>query len=101
MKTKEIRIHPTQKPVALYKWLLSNYAKPGYKILDTHMGSGSLEVACYILGFDCIAFEIDADYYKTATKRLEGYKSQISIFDSAESKKDVEQTTLFHTAAEG
>ncbi len=64
------RIHPTQKPVALYKWLLTNYAKPGNKILDTHLGSGSISIACWDLKFDLEAYEIDADYYKAAKKRF-------------------------------
>ena len=63
---KELRIHPTQKPVALYKWLLKNYAKPGDKILDTHVGSASSLIACYDYGFDFIGFEIDKDYYDAA-----------------------------------
>jgi site-specific DNA-methyltransferase (adenine-specific) len=74
------RIHPTQKPVALYKWLLSNYAKPGWKILDTHFGSGSIAIACNEMGFDLTASEIDEEYFNAACKRikeitpvLEGY----------------------------
>ena len=70
MKDKEIRIHPTQKPVALYKWLLSKYAKPGEKILDTHFGSGSIAVACNDMGFELVASEIDADYFEAACKRI-------------------------------
>ena len=70
MKEKEIRIHPTQKPVALYKWLLSKYAKPGWKILDTHLGSGSHAVACYDMGFPLTACEIDEDYFSAAVERL-------------------------------
>lgn len=71
------RIHPTQKPVKLYEWLLTNYAKEGDKILDTHVGSASSLIACYNLGFDFIGFEIDKDYYEAATKRLEAVKSQV------------------------
>lgn len=81
MKNKEVRIHPTQKPVALYSWLLNNYAKSGDKILDTHVGSASSLIACYELGFDYIGFEIDTDYFNEATKRLEDAKSQTRIFD--------------------
>lgn len=81
MKNKEIRIHPTQKPVALYKWLLNNYAKEGDKILDTHVGSASSLIACYEMGFDYIGFELDKEYYKLANERLEITKAQISIFD--------------------
>ena len=81
MKNKENRIHPTQKPVALYKWLLNNYAKEGDKILDTHLGSGSSIIACHDLGFEYMAFELDKDYYEKAVERIEKHKSQISIFD--------------------
>ena len=76
MKTKERRIHPTQKPVALYKWLLKNYAKPGDKILDTHVGSASSLIACYDMGFDAVGFELDEDYYKASKQRLEGFMAQ-------------------------
>lgn len=81
MTDKEQRIHPTQKPVALYKWLLTNYAEQGDKILDTHVGSASSLIACYDLGFDAVGFEIDPIYYKEATERLEMHKKQVSIFD--------------------
>lgn len=81
MKNKEVRIHPTQKPVALYSWLLNNYAKPGDKILDTHVGSAPSLIACHILRFDYVGFELDPDYFKAASARLEQVKSQISIFD--------------------
>jgi site-specific DNA-methyltransferase (adenine-specific) len=74
------RIHPTQKPVALYKWLLKNYAKEGDKILDTHLGSGSIAIACYDMGFDLIGFEIDKDYYDAALKRFNQHKIQLKIF---------------------
>lgn len=77
MKNKEKRIHPTQKPVALYKWILTNYTKPGYKILDTHVGSGSSLIACYELGFDAVGFEIDKEYYDASLNRLEEVKKQI------------------------
>ena len=80
MKDKEIRIHPTQKPIQLYKWLLSKYAKPGDKILDTHVGSASSLIACYEYGFDFIGFEIDKDYYEAAQKRLQAVMSQVSMF---------------------
>ncbi len=77
MKNKEHRIHPTQKPVALYKWLLMNYAKPGDKILDTHVGSASSLIACYDMGFDYIGFEIDEEYYNLAQKRIAENKAQV------------------------
>jgi len=74
------RFHPTQKPVALYEWLLNNYAKQGDKILDTHVGSASSLIACHNLGFDYVGFELDPDYYNQATKRLERHKSQLNLF---------------------
>ena len=78
---KDGTIHPTQKPVALYKWLLKNYAKPGDKILDTHVGSASSLIACEDLGFPYIGFEIDKDYYEAAQKRLADFKAQVSMFE--------------------
>ena len=75
------RIHPTQKPVALYKWLLTKYAKEDDTILDTHVGSASSLIACYDMGFDAVGFEIDEDYYDESKKRLERHMRQISIFD--------------------
>ena len=81
MKNKEFRFHPTQKPVALYSWLLNQFAKPGDKILDTHVGSASSLIACHNLGFDYVGFEIDTDYYNMANERLERVKSQTTIFD--------------------
>ncbi len=81
MKNKEFRIHPTQKPVALYEWLLTKYATKGDKILDTHVGSASSLIACHNLGFDYVGFELDTDYYNMANDRLERVKSQTTIFD--------------------
>lgn len=78
-KKNETRIHPTQKPVKLYEWLLTNYAKKGDKILDTHLGSGSIAIACHNLGFELTAFEIDKDYYEAAMKRIELHKSQLRL----------------------
>jgi len=80
MKNKEIRIHPTQKPVKLYEWLLMNYAKEGDKILDTHLGSGSIALACHNLGFDLTACELDKEYYDGAMARLKVYTDQLTIF---------------------
>jgi site-specific DNA-methyltransferase (adenine-specific) len=80
MKDKEIRIHPTQKPVDLYKWLLTNYAEKGDKILDTHVGSASSLIACYDLGFDYIGFELDEEYYNKAQERMKNHFSQLSMF---------------------
>ena len=73
------KIHPTQKPLRLYTWLLNQYAKQGDKILDTHVGSASSLLACYDMGFDYIGFEIDEDYYKAAQKRIEENKAQIRM----------------------
>ena len=81
MKDKEHRIHPTQKPVKLYEWLLQNYAKEGDKILDTHVGSGSSLIACYNMGFDYVGYEIDKDYFEGACKRIEEVKAQIRFRD--------------------
>lgn len=80
MKNKEQRIHPTQKPVALYKWLLKNYAKQGDRILDTHLGSGSIAIACHDTGFDLVGCELDTDYYEAAKKRVTQHQSQMGIF---------------------
>lgn len=74
------KIHPTQKPVALYTWLLKNYAKPCDKILDTHAGSASSLIACHEMGFGYVGFEIDLDYYNSANERLEAVKAQQSLF---------------------
>ena len=74
------KIHPTQKPVKLYEWLLMNYAKEGDKILDTHLGSGSIAIACHNLGYDLTACELDTDYYEKAMKRISDHKKQIRMF---------------------
>jgi len=78
--SQQKRIHPTQKPVALYEWLLNNYAKVGDKIIDTHVGSASSLIACYNLGFEYVGFELDKDYYDMACKRLEARKNQMDMF---------------------
>jgi site-specific DNA-methyltransferase (adenine-specific) len=80
MKNKEQRIHPTQKPVKLYEWLLMNYAKDGFRILDTHLGSGSIAIACHNLGYDLTACELDKDYFNAAIKRIEDHKKQLRMF---------------------
>ncbi len=80
MKNKEIRIHPTQKPVKLYEWLLMNYAKEGDTILDTHLGSGSIAIACHNLGFELTGYEIDKEYFEAAKKRIEQHKQQTRLF---------------------
>ena len=74
------KIHPTQKPIHLYTWLLSNYAKEGDKILDTHVGSASSLIACHQLGFDVTGSEMDEDYYKNAQQRILEETSQLSLF---------------------
>lgn len=81
MKHKEIRIHPTQKPVALYKWLISNFAKEGDIILDTHVGSGSSLIACHNTNHKYVGFEIDETYYKLAKERIDRETAQMNIFD--------------------
>jgi site-specific DNA-methyltransferase (adenine-specific) len=74
------KIHPTQKPVALYKWLLDKYAKPGDKILDTHLGSGSIAIACHDYGFDLTACELDTEYFNKAMDRINNYTKQQKLF---------------------
>lgn len=81
MKEKEVKIHPTQKPVALYEWILSKYANPGDKILDTHVGSASSLIACHKGGFDFIGAELDKEYYAKAQERLSRAMSQIRFAD--------------------
>jgi site-specific DNA-methyltransferase (adenine-specific) len=76
VKPEDLKIHPTQKPVALYRWLLANYAKPGDRILDTHLGSGSIAIACHDAGFDLTGYELDKDYYEAACKRLKNHQAQ-------------------------
>jgi site-specific DNA-methyltransferase (adenine-specific) len=80
MKNKEIRIHPTQKPVKLYEWLLMNYAEKGNKILDTHLGSGSIALACHNLKFDLTACELDKEYFEASLKRLKEHQQQLTMF---------------------
>jgi site-specific DNA-methyltransferase (adenine-specific) len=74
------RIHPTQKPVKLYEWQLMRYAKDGDKILDTHLGSGSIALACHNLNFDLTACELDAEYFNAAMKRLKEHQQQLTMF---------------------
>lgn len=73
-------IHPCEMPVRLYEWILDKYAKPNWKILDTHIGSGSIAIACYDLGFELTGFEIDSDYYDSCMKRLKEHQRQIKLF---------------------
>jgi len=76
----EVRYHPTQKPVALYTWILGKYAKKGNTILDTHLGSGSIAIACHNLGYDLTGYELDPDYYRAAKKRLKQHQKQLRMF---------------------
>jgi site-specific DNA-methyltransferase (adenine-specific) len=82
-KLNEKRIHPTQKPVELYRWILEKYAKPGYQILDTHLGSGSIAIACHDYGFDFTGCELDTYYFNSAMKRIKQHTDQQSLFQSA------------------
>ena len=77
---QEQRFHPTQKPVKLYEWILDNYANEGDKILDTHLGSGSIAIACHNRGFDLTGFEIDKEYFDNACERLRVHQSQLTMF---------------------
>ena len=79
-RENEERIHATQKPVQLYKWLLKNYAKEGYKIFDSHLGSGSSRIACYEGGFDFVGCELDKEYFDASVKRFENYIAQLKLF---------------------
>lgn len=88
------KIHPTQKPVALYRWLLTNYAKLGDTILDTHLGSGSSRIACYDLGFDFTGYELDKDYFEAQERRFADHIAQARLFD-APILETVEQNPLF------
>jgi site-specific DNA-methyltransferase (adenine-specific) len=89
------KIHPTQKPVDLYKWLIINYASSGHKILDTHLGSGSIAIACYDLGLDLTACELDKDYYKAAMKRISEHQKKIQIDLSPKINEQWQQGGLF------
>ena len=94
-QANEQRIHVTQKPVKLYEWLLTNYAKTGQRILDTHLGSGSSAIAAHNLGFDFVGMELDADYYDAACKRFEQHKAQYSLFQPEECNKNPIQESVF------
>ena len=80
MKNKDERFHPTQKPVALYRWIYQHYAKDGDKILDTHLGSGSSRIAAYDQGLDFVGYEIDKEYFDKQEERFEAHTAQISLF---------------------
>jgi site-specific DNA-methyltransferase (adenine-specific) len=79
-RLNEKRIHPVQKPVVLYSWLLTNYAKTGDRILDTHLGSGSSRIAAYDLGFDFVGYELDKDYFETQEARFKTHCAQPKLF---------------------
>ena len=79
-RNKSEKFHPTQKPPTLYDYCLMNFAKDGNKILDTHLGSGSIAIACHNLGYDLEGYELDKDYYEAAKKRLQEHQSQLRIF---------------------
>lgn len=78
--TKSNKIHPTEKPIKLYRWILSNFAEQGWKILDTHGGSMSIAIACDMEGYDCDITEIDTEYFQIATARFFDYKRQLKLF---------------------
>ena len=80
-RKNEKRIHPTQKPVALYDWLFQRYASPGMRVLDTHLGSGSSRIAAYKAGLDFVGVEIDPTYYKAAEDRFADYTAQTSLWE--------------------
>lgn len=80
VEKERIKIHPTQKPIALYKWLLQNYAKPGDKIFDSHVGSGSSRIACHDMGFDFTGCELDPDYWKAQEDRYKNHIAQGELF---------------------
>lgn len=79
VRKNEKRIHPTQKPISLYKWILQNYANPGDKIFDSHLGSGSIACACHDLEFDLVGCEIDPKYFQMAKERLKDHQAQLSL----------------------
>lgn len=80
MKNKEQRIHPTQKPIALYDWIFANYAKPNDLILDTHLGSGSSRIAAHKAGLSFVGCELDKDYFEAQEKRFKNFTAQLTIF---------------------
>lgn len=87
-QTGNTTIHPTQKPISLYRWLLKNYANTGDKILDTHLGSGSSRIAAYELGFEFYGWEIDKDYFEAMQKRFSTHISQLNLFTNGSAKQN-------------
>lgn len=85
----DARIHPTQKPVALYKWLLQNYAKPGQTIFDSHVGSGSIRIACHDMGFSFEGCELDPDYWKAQEERFQAHIKQDELFEKSELQESI------------
>jgi site-specific DNA-methyltransferase (adenine-specific) len=83
------RIHPTQKPIALYKWLLSKYANPDNKIFDSHVGSGSIRIACHDMGFDFTGCENDPDYWQAQEERFKNHIGQSELFDTKEIQQEI------------
>lgn len=95
MKNKESRLHPTQKPMALYRWLVKNYAKAGMRLLDTHVGSASSLVVFEEMGFEYVGYELDKDYYRDSCKRLEAFRAQPKLFTGSEIFEASKPPTLF------
>lgn len=89
MKNKEPRIHPTQKPVALYAWIFQHYAKPGDRILDTHLGSGSSRIAAWDAGLDFTGYEIDREYFDAQEKRFQQHTAQLTMFGGGVSDHNI------------
>lgn len=85
----EIKIHPTQKSIKLYKWLLQNYAKPGWTIFDSHVGSGSIRIACHDMGFDFTGCELDADYWRAQEERFKNHIAQSELFENQEIQQGI------------
>jgi site-specific DNA-methyltransferase (adenine-specific) len=90
------KIHPTQKPIALYEWLLTNYAKPGDRILDTHLGSGSSAIAANGLGFEFVGIELDADYYAAACERIARAAAQPRLFTEPPPTPPKQESMVLH-----
>lgn len=87
-----VKLHPTQKPIALYEWILKNFAKPNWKIFDSHLGSGSSRIASYELGFDFFGCEIDKDYFDVMQKRFENYLKQPKLFEKNHAKSEIAES---------